>query len=637
MDEKTDISEKKISEKISKTYNQKIEIPKSKIEILVGDAFLKVLGQAIIKKYRQKIMELFFTQFSHIPEYIDFTQSQYGKSHLVSGKVQAGKTHLMGMLALKSILVKKSVLILISPSYSQEQQLVYRLTEIIRVFNEVRKGIQLPELSIPILSAQSTSTNRNIMQALSISRRNRTPSIIIAFTNKSRLEKMCDIIDRVRSNYKREFFRKKRVKYTMIVDEVDENEKRNRAQVVDYFNYLKNKARTFIGVTATSFRNLYSDRSISVSRVYELETHPNYRGIESIIHEPLSDTITAPTKASQNILECDTEIVSYMKSLEGNEFPNHPVHLLYVPSKFVNHHLTIFNLYSIPELSNWVFILYDGTHGIMVKSFSIKSLTINRRTFLPVGEYFKFEKDVVYSQVLSALKNSQEIFGKIKYIITISGIHADRGNSFVDSEYQWHLTHQRLLTTTDQCLTRQMQQCRLFGIYSDNLPLTLNCRENTYRDILKGTKLLSKMANLKVRGHVPICDAAFTKKYDIKLVPKSRLAVGIPKNVIKEKNLSERTAAIPEIPDRVFAISPNSCNSTCLEIYNRIMDYLSTFNGQWKSRGEIVRTIGWENKQTIFARLKDMCHANSRNFESETKQGILLAKKTNSKWEFRLN
>ncbi len=67
------------------------------------------------------------------------------------------------------------------------------------------------------------------------------------------------------------------------------------------------------------------------------------------------------------------------------------------------------------------------------------------------------------------------------------------------------------------------------------------------------------------------------------------------------------------------------------------MDYLSTFNGQWKSRGEIVRTIGWENKQTIFARLKDMCHAISRNFESETKQGILLAKKTNSKWEFRLN
>jgi hypothetical protein len=79
------------------------------------------------------------------------------------------------------------------------------------------------------------------------------------------------------------------------------------------------------------------------------------------------------------------------------------------------------------------------------------------------------------------------------HIVIIAGQMVGRGLNIVSNDYKWHLTHQILRVSETSTCADITQSCRVFGIYSDNIPTTLYCLQKDAMNLKQSHELQKRI------------------------------------------------------------------------------------------------------------------------------------------------
>jgi hypothetical protein len=82
---------------------------------------------------------------------------------------------------------------------------------------------------------------------------------------------------------------------------------------------------------------------------------------------------------------------------------------------------------------------------------------------------------------------------RIKHIVIIGGQMVSRGLNIVSTDYQWHLTHQIYKTSAQSTCAEDIQGCRIFGVYRDNIPTRLYCLQKDINNITQAQHLQERI------------------------------------------------------------------------------------------------------------------------------------------------
>ena len=492
-----------------------------------------------IDKYKE-----WFEMNSKIPSNFNFSQDKQDKAvSSITGKVQGGKTDLSFRLAHKSIMSGTKVIYLILPKDEGKRQTENRLKK----FNEQFEGWCIEnELEFkPIDYGFIADCGKNIEKLRKVMKKD----MIIAYSNVSQLDKLLSQVNI------------EKFKFNLITDEVDDVYKEEGKEMTKPFKKICEMATNHIGLTATSLKFWYKEKKVEVYKCFRLEKHKNYKGIGDVIHYPLSkkDNIFSTDK---NIFQKDYKLISYIKKIgskkdEYVEKYGQPVICLYVPSKIIQVHNKILEHFqNDPELmEEWVVIRYDGNGESNVKLLSLHT----------GGKPVIVKKCL--ADVLTDLKLRMHESGRMRNIMIVSGTLADRQVSFVDSDYEWHLSHQRVLFSKGTDCTNKVQSMRLLGIFNDEMPLTLTCRKDDYDDIkkykrlqrkaiVKGEELEEKV--YKVNEPLTIHSVLYGKNrvgFSQKSMPKSKLHKDINKPLKVEEETQKQVNEVKEAEEKYKIVS----------------------------------------------------------------------------------
>lgn len=251
--------------------------------------------------------------------------------------------------------------------------------------------------------------------------------------------------------------------FVMCIDEADLNEKDPDTEFQKEFEKLKLTGciSHILGVTGTALSLMIKRvAELTNEQVISLEPPLNYKGIQNISMTNINvDDKKIVKKTMLTMLE--TKYAFYDKDSK-----KHPVILLVKDERVKNNQKELMNkLYQNEKIkNNWVVIVYNGD-GINVK--------------LPGNK--KIKKTIGINDTLQEIKKT---FGtEIKYICIISGDLANRGLSFVSSDYSWHLTHMIMCAKGSATGTNLMQYTRLCGCYNDDIPLEIFTSDEIQKEL----------------------------------------------------------------------------------------------------------------------------------------------------------
>jgi hypothetical protein len=371
------------------------------------------------------------------------------------GHVQSGKTNEEINYCWESVKSKKLPVIFIVRNIIADQ---------LQLLNRFKPF----DIKVKILSSLTIQTGITFMES---------NGIIILLCNSFQLLKMKKILMEYRGEY------------NLCIDEVDFSIKSKDLETgIDFhLTDIKASANHILGATATPFA-LFND--ITLSKIKKMKSKKNYRGIENLVIKYVKPCIEidSPEADSESIYTIYDSLLKKEKA-----FILHNVHKL----KSYQHKLLYFISDSFPEFT---VLTYNG-NGIRVisnnrppvpftkkVSVNIYGQMINKYYLLGNNEHL-FENYSI-SEVLQILV-SDPIY-KHTHISIISGNLASRGISIVSSDYSLHLTDQYFQAGENSHGENLLQSLRILGCYSDTLPLTLWCSENTWKTILQHNKLINQ-------------------------------------------------------------------------------------------------------------------------------------------------
>lgn len=270
---------------------------------------------------------------------------------------------------------------------------------------------------------------------------NETRKIFIILGNSEQLKKL-NIIEGIKP-------------FKMLIDELDLNEKEETTEFYKQFNRLENsgKITKILGVTGTALPIFFKRiRTLSKDQVICLESALNYKGIHNI-------TFTEIDIKDNNIIE-----KTFLKLLKSNfaffdkDGNKHPCIVLVKDERVKANQMQLMNnLHENDDIKkNYVVIVYNGD-GISFK------MPGNKEVVIP--------KNASINDALQKIKDLKD--ESIKYIAIISGDLASRGLSFVSNDYGWHLSHMILCARDCSTGSTLIQNNRLAGCYSDDIPLEM--------------------------------------------------------------------------------------------------------------------------------------------------------------------
>lgn len=235
--------------------------------------------------------------------------------------------------------------------------------------------------------------------------------------------------------------------YVLLIDEFDFNEKNNTTKYYESYKKIYKTADKVIGVTGTVFPSLFR-QNLESSQIVVLKPPETYKGIQQI------NFIPKMVKNLNDIKEILTGIPESTFVDCNGDF--HPNILLLKETQVKAFQISISNKLI---LDKWKFFVYNGDGVVYVDSKHTVKESIN--------------------ETLQTLKNQ----GNTDNICIISGKLADRGLSFVSTDYIWHLTHMILLSGNNTPGTSLCQSIRLCGVYKDQIPLTCYSKSDTINEI----------------------------------------------------------------------------------------------------------------------------------------------------------
>lgn len=244
--------------------------------------------------------------------------------------------------------------------------------------------------------------------------------------------------------------------FVLCIDELDLNEKQEATKFYKEFDKLKTSGfiANILGVTATAlpvmFRRIDELKSDQIIR---LKAPLNYKGIQNI------DFTTIDINEDDiNLKVMKTMMKTKYNSFKDKDGKDHPVILLIKDERVKTNQLQMRDklLFDLEIKKNWIMLVWNGD-GMYISA--------------PYRDTI-FQKNLNINDALQNIKDNK--YGKVtNYIGIISGDLANRGQSFVSTDYGWHLTHMTMCARNTSSVSNLTQYTRLAGCYNDDIHLTL--------------------------------------------------------------------------------------------------------------------------------------------------------------------
>ena len=478
---------------------------------------------------------LWFESESKIPSSIDFPKIFQNPSNTVgsiAGDVQGGKTSIALKLAHKCMLNNYPVIFIILDRDNGKIQLETRMEKYNKDFQKWCAKNKCEYIQMKYIFVKDCKDSNMISKYLQ-------KNMVVSYINSSQLSKI--ILPK---------------NYLLLTDEIDYAIKDPECKVTEIFENISNKAKIHLGITATSFKFWHQDCNVNSKLTFKLERHKYYKGIDDVSFSyAINEKIFSPPQESE-CLETDEGFKTFLSDIENvgvyknvnldteEEYTQPPI-VLYVPSSFTKHHNEVFNYIktNIRRRSKWIVIQFDGQNNCPIKlfcsDFGKEKIKIKNNIYKPKDEIYYIDKNSL-SDVLGILRHIMNINDFHKNILIVAGRMATRQVSYVCNRYIWHLSHLRILRSKTSSCTELVQSMRIFGIFNDNMPLTLSCRETDYNDLKKYIYFqdhVIQIVKLDEKNET-MYEGAFGEDtvFESHLVPKERLDKSINKSEIKVEN-----------------------------------------------------------------------------------------------------
>jgi hypothetical protein len=536
--------------------------------------------QEKLENLRENKEFYFFDNYTTLHTNFDFDSNKKNFT-LITGEIQSGKTSTALVLSHKSIIQKRPVVYVILNRNVGKYQVQDRLVIYNNDFRKFCLKNDIDFKPIEYAFVQDLSDDTTKISSLLLNN-----GLIIVYCNTVQLYRFLEEHQKVN------------IKYTLIVDEIDYQDKDNgntEVKVVDYYNELVNRSVDYIGLSATNFKIFYTSESLYTHRMFTLENRKNYKSILDITRNyNIPEDITCPSNTES--FSKDYQFQDMIKSLSKKspiEYKDkingknriHPIILLYKISRFVYHHDQVFEYIKTNYSKKWCAITFNYK-GI---KFYHKDLTgiisINNVQIKPDKENNYTIKGTSISNVLSLLRKfyKNEIISN-KHIIIISGNLVSRQISYTCNQFIWHLTHMRLLSTSSKpdC-TNLLQEMRLCGIYNrDDITPEISVTDSSYSNIIKAYKIQKKMCRKSIKKaneKLSVKEYLFGRnEYSLRFrketIPDYKLHRIIPKSSVltKEEKIVEENQE-KSIPRVIFLKDMNKPNK--IFFFNILKDYVN--------------------------------------------------------------
>jgi hypothetical protein len=300
---------------------------------------------------------------------------------------------------------------------------------------------------------------------------------------------------------------------------------------------------------------------------------------------------------------------------------------------------------------NWTVLTYNGdgiylySDGLRNKSISIRypSSGLNKTE---TGQGIKFvnSESVIdkyahtgihlFTQaplryVLSYLKSGIDM-PVPSHVLIVAGDLANRGINFVDSEYNWHLSHMYYMASATSDAAIRLQAMRVCGVFdNDGIVPEVWTRRVDIRYIIGFYKAQQELFD-KLRKR----DCVMNTEY--KNVPvREQWVKGVKMcgkhkyhfNTKPDKYFDNNEAILS---GKYLLIDRNKLTLGYMKIYDKFLDALAD-----RGTGKWVKRSSYTNDAPTCGRLTELCQRFSVKCTKVTPG--LVAKKKNGEWLFRLN
>lgn len=491
-------------------------------------------------------------------------------NNLIYGPMQSGKTKRIQTLSFVHMLFNKcSSIVILRNSNDDATQLKSRCDQFAEDHKQFIRS-KFPRR--PVKSFQYAYVGTSSVQKLSECVL--TSTMIIAIANDaqmSRLEKV--LVPGIR--------------YLTVIDEADavigahSEEHAAKFRKTLHRAVLKNSGKTY-AVTATTFDLIFSSDEIKASKIYRMKINPNYSGLGKIQMYRLGnfgDDDLQPTGKSDSCFSHDKYLHTILEDLsKRNEYfrlptdsmysrvvsDGHPMVLLIKNTRLLEKQRELLN--QIVDNKNWNWtegIVYNG-NGLVIQSKHLHELTKIAKTLtksckvksgVNIGEEIvtgppetlqaardKGGKECLYikeGHISVGMQCFRELIKsgvRITHLVIIADRMADRGISFVSSDYKLRLTCQYYVPSSTATVSHKLQAIRLCGVYNDNLPSMLFAPPDVCEDLVKANlgqeEIIGRLKDTESdEGTMTVCSGL---KYSKSKLPKSKWgAAKIPCQIVQ--------------------------------------------------------------------------------------------------------
>ena len=318
--------------------------------------------------------------------------------------------------------------------------------------------------------------------------------VIVGQYHNSHLNTICGLIKELNKT-------NPKTRVCIMVDEADFNSY-NPNVTTTAFNDLCSLTNHKYEITATPKDVLYGNKKLENGNIIRVTPTSTYHDLTSVKLFGLPSTLNTKKKGTiyntvEDMHKVDPLINYTYETLgkkhafeEGDHGLNHPIVILHKDCQLKDTHTTFCNYIASSEgTSMWTVIKEDGDGIVMNTSRIDTDIVITDNTihsnYIECGFYeYDFSKsDVTIPEILQYLKDNGgvEIFS---HIVIKSGRQASRGNSYVSTDGEWHLSHMFYRMPKKPSVADAIQSIsRILHDRPDNIPLEVITEEITLKEI----------------------------------------------------------------------------------------------------------------------------------------------------------
>ena len=387
------------------------------------------------------------------PELAPFIENGIQSTYMViKGHVQSGKTNFMICASALFVSMGYAVVHLLRDRVSDREQIHERLVHFQQTHNREFKKTMNVVLNTTVKANASAKVDANAIDANAKTEFVSQPNIYLALSNKSSMIYIASMLKRCS------------FPYILFIDEVDFVDSGTSAKKNELINDMKRNAHCVFGVSATVMDPLGKE-PIKASDIILIGMSPTYKGIKdlTLVTIPKKCRYSANTKL--DLFEQDSGLEAYIDAF-----------LMRPASSFPR--IGLVNICRTKEPCQQAQLRLGETHPTLA-------------TIVYNGDGISFRKGkthyIMKSTISSFLQYLKENGGVATYphLLIFAGDLAGRCISFVSTDYEWHLSEQRLLVSSCCDEPELMQKIRLCGIYKDDVPLTLYTTKKTMDELYK--------------------------------------------------------------------------------------------------------------------------------------------------------